>query len=121
MAFYIEGKHFSYDYSKILAEIKEDIAEGILSMNDSINVVRGDKIIGDYRPIIDYYYTDFADTIMQPLEEIYSKEDYTPAEWNKLVKETEESINQYEKDKNSLELISVSRAISEMEELNGII
>lgn len=62
--------HFSYDYSDLIEELEEDIAEGLT--DDYIYIVRGDYIeMLDKCPIIDYYYTaeeieqgDFAEKVL---------------------------------------------------------
>lgn len=47
---------FSYDYSELIEELEEDIAEGLT--DDYIYIVRGKyNEILDKCPIIDYYYT----------------------------------------------------------------
>lgn len=48
--------HFSYDYSDLIEELEEDIAEGLT--DEHIYIVRGsyDEIL-EKCPIIDYYYT----------------------------------------------------------------
>lgn len=66
-----EGNYrFSYDYSDLIEELEEDIAEGLT--DDYIYIVRGDYIeMLDKCPIIDYYYTaeeieqgDFAEKVL---------------------------------------------------------
>lgn len=62
--------HFSYDYSDLIEELEEDIAEGLT--DEYIYIVRGDYIeMLDKCPIIDYYYTaeeieqgDFAEKVL---------------------------------------------------------
>lgn len=61
---------FSYDYSELIEELEEDIAEGLT--DEYIYIVRGDYIeMLDKCPIIDYYYTakeimdgDFAEKVL---------------------------------------------------------
>lgn len=46
---------FSYDYTKLINELKEDIAEGLTS--DYIYIVRGEYLESiQSAPIVDYYY-----------------------------------------------------------------
>lgn len=46
---------FSYDYTELINELKEDIAEGLT--NDYIYIVRGEYLEAiKYAPIVDYYY-----------------------------------------------------------------
>lgn len=48
--------HFSYDYSDLIEELEEDIAEGLT--DEYIYIVRGSyNEILEKCPIIDYYYT----------------------------------------------------------------
>lgn len=46
----------SYDYSMLIEELKEEIADGILTLTDEIKIVRIDKKI--YSPIVDWFYAD---------------------------------------------------------------
>lgn len=47
---------FSYDYSELIEELEEDLAEGLI--DDYLFIVRGDYDEAlEKRPIIDYYYT----------------------------------------------------------------
>lgn len=50
--------NFSYDYEELIEEMKSDLREGLISLNDKIKIVRGQKIANRYYPIIDYYYDD---------------------------------------------------------------
>lgn len=61
---------FSYDYSELIEELEEDIAEGLA--NDYIYIVRGEynEVMGKCM-IVDYYYTaeeieqgDFAEKVL---------------------------------------------------------
>lgn len=65
------GKYtFSYDYSELIEELEEDVAEGLV--DEYIYVVRGPyNEILEKCPIVDYYYTseeieegDFAEKTM---------------------------------------------------------
>lgn len=46
----------SYNYLPLMQEIKEEIEDGVLSLDDVIQIVRADYDILGYRPIIDWYY-----------------------------------------------------------------
>ncbi len=48
----------SYDYSDLLAELREEVQDRILTLNDNIKIVREDRNDTKYRPIIDWYYED---------------------------------------------------------------
>lgn len=54
-----DGPAISYDYSIMLEELKEEIADGILTLDDEIKVVRADR--GIYFPIVDWFYLDDED------------------------------------------------------------
>lgn len=49
--------NFSYDYEQLIIEVKNDVSEGLLTMDGLFHVVRGSAIFRDYCPIIDYYYS----------------------------------------------------------------
>lgn len=51
--------HYSYDYSDLLDELKNDIEEGLITLQSDIKVVRNDtSTFNNYYPVIDYYYFD---------------------------------------------------------------
>ena len=50
--------NFSYDYEELIKELKSDLTEGLILLNDKIKIVRGRKVANHYYPIIDYYYDD---------------------------------------------------------------
>lgn len=74
---------FSYDYSELLEEFKQDMAEGLLG--GYCYVVRGDWLeVLEYAPITDYYYTlDEArdDTVIKMQTEVVLRE---MEKWNKM-------------------------------------
>lgn len=91
MALYINGFNFSYDYTELLSELKDDIKEEHFSMDDIIVVEREEreeiKRRGvNYKPVVDYYF----------------KSDNPPSGDN-------------------FEKIKISNLIKEMEKLNTII
>lgn len=43
----------SYNYLPLMQEIKEEIEDGVLSLDDVIQIVRADCDILGYRPIVD--------------------------------------------------------------------
>ena len=50
---------FSYDYSRLIKELKTEIADGVLTPKSFIQVLREEKpAFESYRPIIDWYYDD---------------------------------------------------------------
>jgi len=50
--------NISYDYEEMLNELKGDLEEGLITSNETIKIVRGEKLLNSYSPIIDYYYND---------------------------------------------------------------
>ena len=50
---------FSYDYSRLIKELNEEISSGSLTLKSFIQVLREEKpAFESYRPIIDWYYDD---------------------------------------------------------------
>lgn len=109
MAKYIGGIAYSYEYDALLYEINQDLIEGLLGIDEVVYVVRDKpRQLADgvsYRPIIDYYQTDF----LESLEYCDS-----PAEKKRI-------LDQYECDREKFESLSVREAIAEMEEWNSIL
>lgn len=96
----------SYDYEHLIEEIEEEIAEGSLTFEDIVQVLRSNRSIDDnYFPVIDWYYCD--------------------ATMNKIVLEdsfeTEQIKKDYEKNKDSLQPIKVKDLLVEMNFYNEII
>ena len=101
----------SYDYTELIQEIKQEINEGILTLNDKIQILRGPSQ-NDYKPIIDWYYNHH--TMSKDLTpDIYDNENEI-AKLNLLKK-------QYKTDKPNLITITVAAALKEMKRLNKII
>ena len=92
--------NISYDYTELIEELKEEVRDGILSLTDTIQVLRKlEKDINGYSPIIDWYYDDRE---MQEHFKLFSVEDI--------------EISQYRKDKSYLENMLVGNALIEMKE-----
>ncbi len=53
-----EKYSISYDYGEFIAEIYEELEDGILSVESLVKVVRGDIVYNRYAPIIDWFYFD---------------------------------------------------------------
>lgn len=104
----------SYDYSEMLQELKEELADEILKMEDFIQVLRGDSREG-YEPIIDWYYDH--DIQMECLKKDPMFDDEND------VKEKRKISELYKKDIKSgkLERRTVTAVLTEMEEMNRII
>ena len=103
----------SYDYEEMIQELKEDVSDGVLSLTDTIQILRSDKdIYNGYRPIIDWYYND--ERIADDLKlDVFDDE--------QEIEEKRQIKEQYEKDKPNLLNILVGNCILEMEERNKII
>ena len=95
---------FSYDYSDLIQEIKEDLEDGILKPDSIVQVLR-DETQSVYHPIIDWYYSE--DKIVED----------TTIEFD----DTEKYISKYLDDKPRLQLITVSAMLVEMEDMNKIV
>lgn len=50
---------FSYDYEILIDELQSDVAEGLISLEEFVKIVRENISVNDYFPIIDYYYMDY--------------------------------------------------------------
>ena len=92
----------SYNYLPLMQEIKEEIEDGVLSLDDVIQIVRADYDILGYRPIIDWYY---GKKEMENMKMFMSPE------------EKERYLQDFEK----LEGISVKNCIAEMYAVNKLI
>lgn len=51
------GPVISCDYASMFKELKEEVADGILTLDDEIKVVRADRGLV-YFPIVDWFYVD---------------------------------------------------------------
>ena len=56
--FFMKRK-ISYDYADLISELNEELRDGILSLDDTIQILRSDEeITRYYRPVVDWYYSD---------------------------------------------------------------
>lgn len=97
---------YSYDYSEMLEELKEELQDRELTLDDNIQVLRADQPIYElYRPIIDWYYNNniMVDMLAENL------------------KECEQIKQDYKRDKSKLESMKVADVINEMKTHNNII
>lgn len=104
---------FSYDYSILIKELKTEIADGVLTPKSFIQVLREEKPVFElYRPIINWYYDDkrtkesLAPNILDSDDEIREK---------KFLEFL------YNRDKKSLEQITVEKCLYELEQMNSLI
>lgn len=92
----------SYDYSDLISELSEELSDGILSLDDTIQILRSDEeITRYYRPVIDWYYSD--DRMAECLDLDGSNR------------------RQYEQDKLKLISVSVKDCLSELSKWNELI
>lgn len=100
----------SYDYSELIQELNEEIADGILKNNSVIQVLR-DKTKSVYHPVIDWYYSE--DKIVED-----TTIEFDDSEADKELKR--EYLSRYLDDKPNLELSTVSAILVEMKGMNII-
>jgi len=112
------------NYKEFISEINEEVTEGIISQNDTIQILRDSKPVFDtYCPIIEWYYEDYVmnEEINTPLEEIYLPEEFTEEEWIQMQAEQAEMKKQYEEDKDKLIQIKVKDVLTEMKQMQKLI
>lgn len=107
MAIERNGALFSYDYEEFILELKEELEDGALTLDDTICILRSDEPIQgtDYFPIIDWYYNEET---MENMKENLLEEN--PSTWKA-----------YEEDKPKLTSILVSELYIEMKEIDRVI
>ena len=95
-------RKISYDYSDLISELNEELRDGILSIDDTIQILRADEeITRYYRPVVDWYYSD------EKMAEYLDLDD--------------SNRRQYEQDKSKLISISVKDCLSELSKWNELI
>ncbi len=101
----------SYDYDEFIQEIHEELADGVLALDDEIQILRGPSI-GGYSPIVDWYYdhetmtSDYIDEHIDPSGDLLKVD----AAWR-----------QYNDDRPHLETMKVSDVLAEMMDRNRIL
>lgn len=111
------------DYKDIISEINSEVEEGILSLNDSIQILRGSEpVFENYCPIVDWYYDSYVmnEEINTPIEEMYLPEEFTKDEWEQMKNDHAQLKNQYEIDKANLIEIKVKDALTEMKQMQKL-
>ena len=60
MSILINGFKISYDYEEFLNEFREEIEDGILSLESEVAILRhsDERFNGAYAPIIDWWYLE---------------------------------------------------------------
>lgn len=111
------------DYKELLEEINFEVSEGVLTPNDSIQILRGSEpVFENYCEIIDWYYDDFTmnEEISTPLEEMYLPEEFSKKEWDEMKLEQEELKKQYLEDKPNLIEMKVKDVLTEMKQIQKL-
>ena len=125
MAVLVDGFRFSYDYSELLSEIREDLMQGDFSESDFIYVVRGEerKVTPNFsfRPIVDYYTKKEFSAYSKPEPDAALRHVYDDEEWEEYVQQHKAFAEQLSVDKESIEQSTVLAVLTEMEEYNGIL
>lgn len=125
MAVLVDGFRFSYDYSELLSEIREDLMQGDFSESDFIYVVRGEerKVTPNFsfRPIVDYYTKKEFSAYSKPEPDAALRHVYDDEEWEECVQQHKAFAEQLSVDKESIEQSTVLAVLTEMEEYNGIL
>lgn len=125
MAVLVDGFRFSYDYSELLGEIREDLMQGDFSESDFIYVVRGEerKVTPNFsfRPIVDYYTKKEFSAYSKPEPDAALRHVYDDEEWEEYVQQHKAFAEQLSVDKESIEQSTVLAVLTEMEEYNGIL
>lgn len=100
-----------YNYSEIITELEEEIEDGILTLDDTIQILRDDKTLYDnYYVVVDWYYSD--DTMMEIIKEIENCIDIE-------CRNDKKAIEIYFEDKENLEEVTVREILSELIEVNS--
>lgn len=113
-----------FSYKDLMNEINDEVTEGVLTPNDTIQVLRGEKpVFETYCPIIDWYYDAFTmkEEMETPIEEMYMAEEFTKEEWDEMVKEQEEFKKQYEIDQPKLTEMKVKDVLTEMKQIQKLL
>lgn len=72
----------SYDYEDMIQELRDDIEEGLINIDDKIRIERGETLlvessfvegVGAYSPIIDYLFPEDEEIAGRKYEEVTVK------------------------------------------------
>lgn len=111
------------NYKELIAELNEEVAEGVLAPADSIQILRDKKpIFQEYCAIIDWYYDEFAmkEELETPLEEMYLEEEFSKEEWKEMREEREAYKKQYQADQADLVTMTVKDVLTEMKQMQKL-
>lgn len=111
------------DYKELLSEINEEVAEGVLLPEDTIQILRdSEPVVENYYAIIDWYYDDYAmkEELNTPLEDMYLPEEFTKDEWEEMKADQAALKAQYEEDKPKLQEMKVKDVLTEMKQIQKL-
>lgn len=111
------------DYKDLMEELNAEVKEGILTLADSIQILRAEApAFENYCPITDWYYDAYTmeEEFSTPLEEMYMPDEFTKEEWAEMKKEEQELKEQYESDKDKLVSMKVKDVLTEMKQIQKL-
>lgn len=111
------------NYKSILAELNDDVKEGILTPKDDIQILRGEEpVFQEYKAIEDWYFDSFImkEELETPLEEMYMKEEFSEEEWKEMAKQQADYKEQYEKDQPKLVTMKVKDVLTELKQMQKL-
>lgn len=111
------------DYRDILDELNSEIEEGVLSLEDTIQILRGSEpVVESYHAIVEWYYDSYLmdEEVNTPVEEMYLPEEFSADEWKQMKEDHAALKAQYEKDKPNLIEIKVKDALTEMKQMQKL-
>lgn len=114
MSIIINGMHYNWDYSELIKELKEEISYSKKYEQEFkyIQILRTEKPkFGDYRPIINYYYTD------DRMKLIYKPDVFDNRE--ELLEKKNMEL-QYMSVRPNLELVEIEKVLEEMHKVNAL-
>lgn len=112
------------NYKELIAEINDEVTEGILALEDTLQVVREKTpVYENYCAVIDWYYDDFTmnEELNTPLEEMYLPEEFTEEEWTQMKADRQALKEQYEADRSSLQTMKVKEILTEMKQMQKLL
>ena len=102
-----------YDYKNFIDELNEDLEIGNLTPTTIIQILRAEKpVIGEYRPIVDWYYKHLTMIDLLAPGEFDSPEDLKEKRFQKTM---------YDAFRKYYETITVQKCLAEMYEMEELI
>lgn len=123
MAYVVNGRIYSYNYTELLSELRGALADGVVSGSSVIYIIRDrEKVIADiYHPVVDYYFSNTLERLEKPLESVCECSDCSNAMREKLDDVRNALIQQYKESEPFFELATVTGVVTEMELWNSIL